>query len=83
MIGVEQEVQEERHGQEASGAGGEGEEGEEGHKPKYRIVSDKPSQQEVDEHMITHVPFRDWCPHCVRGKSKSTPHRKRKEGGEE
>ena len=61
----------------------EGEEGEEGHRPKHRIVSDKPSQKEIDEHMITHIPFRDWCPHCVRGKSKSTPHRKRKEGEEE
>ena len=24
--------------------------------------------------MATHIPFRDWCPHCVRGKSKSEPH---------
>ena len=61
----------------------EGEEEEEGYRPKYRIVSDKPSKREVEEHMITHIPFRDWCPHCVRGKCKSTPHRKRQEGGEE
>ena len=46
-------------------------------------MSDKPSKKEVEEHMITHIPFRDWCPHCVRGKSKSVPHRKRKEGKEE
>ena len=62
---------------------GAGEEDEEGHRPRHKIVSDKPSQKEIDEHMITHIPFRDWCPHCVRGKSKSTPHRKRQEGGEE
>ena len=83
MVGSGQEVQEERGEREESGTEGEGEKEEEGHRPKYRIVSDKPSQREVDEHMVTHVPFRDWCPHCVRGKSKSTPHRRRKEGGEE
>ena len=56
------------------------EEGEEGNRPNYRIVSDKPSKKEVEEHMVTHIPFRDWCPHCVRGKSKVTPQRKREEG---
>ena len=34
----------------------------------------KPSQAEVDTHMTTHLPFRSWCPHCVRGKSKGKPH---------
>ena len=59
------------------------EEDSEGHRPKYKVVSDKPSKREVEEHMLTHIPFRDWCPHCVRGKSKATPHRKRKEGEDE
>ena len=27
-----------------------------------------PTQAEVDEHMLTHVPFRSWCPHCVKGR---------------
>ena len=22
----------------------------------------RPSQKEVDEHNLSHVPFRDWCP---------------------
>ena len=39
----------------------------------------KPSKEEVDEHMLTHLPFRSWCPHCVRGKSKGKPHRRAKE----
>jgi hypothetical protein len=30
----------------------------------------KPSQQEIDDHYITHLPFRNWCPHCMRGKAK-------------
>ena len=27
----------------------------------------KPSRQEVEEHSIDHLPFRNWCPHCVVG----------------
>ena len=37
-------------------------------------VPTKPSKQEVDEHMLTHLPYRSWCPHCVRGKSKGRRH---------
>ena len=36
----------------------------------------RPSQSEVNSHMITHLPYRSWCPHCVRGKSKGKPHHK-------
>ena len=25
----------------------------------------KPSKDEVDEHMVSHLPFRAWCAHCV------------------
>ena len=25
-----------------------------------------PSRKEVEEHFLTHVPYRNWCPHCVR-----------------
>ena len=49
---------------------------EEGGRPKYKRVEPRPSQREVDEHMLTHIPFRSWCPHCVRGKSKAAAHRK-------
>ena len=34
----------------------------------------RPSQKEVDEHERTHLPFRSWCAHCVRGKGQSHPH---------
>ena len=34
----------------------------------------KPSKKEVDEHERTHLPFRSWCAHCVRGKGQSHPH---------
>ena len=38
----------------------------------------KPSQAEVDTHMTTHLPFRSWCPHCVRGKSKGATRLRKK-----
>ena len=40
-----------------------------------------PTPREIEEHMVTHMPFRSWCPHCVRGRGVSTPHTsKDKEG---
>lgn len=27
-----------------------------------------PKKEEVDEHYLTHLPFRRWCQHCVRGR---------------
>ena len=54
---------------EASGAA------EEGIKAKVYRVEGKPSRAEVEAHMATHVPFRSWCSHCVKGKSKAVGHR--------
>ena len=34
-----------------------------------------PTRQEKLEHEVTHVPYRSWCDHCVRGKGRSTQHR--------
>ena len=34
-----------------------------------------PTRQERLEHEVTHVPYRSWCEHCVKGKAKSTPHK--------
>ena len=34
----------------------------------------RPSEKEVEQHMLTHLPFRSWCAHCVRGKSKGKAH---------
>ena len=33
-----------------------------------------PSKSEVEEHNITHLPFRSWCRHCIRGRGKEMPH---------
>ena len=38
-----------------------------------------PSQEEVDIHSATHIPFRNWCAFCVAGKAKEDPHFKKDE----
>ena len=42
----------------------------------------KPSDEEVQEHMMTHLPYRNWCRHCVRGRGKELPHTKNKDEAE-
>ena len=34
-----------------------------------------PTQSEVDEHNLTHLPYRNWCPICVQAKGKDMDHR--------
>ena len=33
-----------------------------------------PSKSEWDDHMRTHIPFRKWCPFCVKFNCKSEAH---------
>ena len=33
----------------------------------------RPCQKDVDAHELTHLPFRKWCPHCMRGRGKEMP----------
>ena len=40
-----------------------------------------PSEAEVDEHELTHLPSRSWCRHCVRAKGKESPHHEPSPGG--
>ena len=35
----------------------------------------RPTKLEMEEHEHSHIPFRSWCPHCMRGKSKASGHR--------
>jgi hypothetical protein len=39
----------------------------------------EPSPQEMADHQLTHLPFRNWCRHCCRGRGIEMPHRKRPE----
>jgi hypothetical protein len=43
--------------------------------PKLAKVPVAPTQQEIEDHNVNHLPFRSWCKHCVRGKSKAHPHK--------
>ena len=65
--------------------GGEDEEGgESGERDVKKLNSpSKPSAEEVERHNLTHLPYRNWCRHCVRGRGKEAPHQATKgEGGE-
>ena len=37
-----------------------------------------PSKAEVEAHNLTHLPYRNWCKHCVRGRGKDLPHERAK-----
>ncbi len=36
-----------------------------------------PCQADIDEHELTHLPFRNWCVHCVSGRGQELPHVRR------
>ena len=61
-----------------SDEGGDTTEGEqEFEAPDWRIRAgsrNKPTQKEREEHDATHVPFRDWCTHCMTGRSRNHHH---------
>ena len=47
---------------------------EEAQEPARLKDTVKPSPDEVAVHMVSHLPYRDWCPHCVRGRALSRTH---------
>ena len=50
--------------------------GESGVRAPKRVLDPRvPTQAEVDEHNMTHLPYRSWCTHCVRGRGEAHPHR--------
>ncbi len=58
----------------------EHDEGEHEERPeKYVRAPTSPSREEFERHMVTHVPFRSWCVHCVRGRAVASPHKKAKD----
>ena len=36
----------------------------------------KPTKQMIEDHEVSHIPFRDWCSACVRGRAKACQHRR-------
>jgi hypothetical protein len=45
------------------------EESEEARVPKVLENPFQRTAREVAEHNLTHLPFRDWCPHCIMGEA--------------
>ena len=41
-----------------------------------RVAKDPklPSQEDVESHRCSHIPFREWCRHCVLGRGRGDPH---------
>ena len=34
------------------------------------------TQREIDDHNLTHLPYKSWCAHCIAGKGKVAHHTK-------
>ena len=49
---------------------------EEGRRPIISPVPERPTDEEVLEHNVTHTPPKAWCPYCVKGTGNRDPHRK-------
>ena len=47
--------------------------------PKKMLDPRWPSAAEVAEHELMHLPYRNWCRQCVRGRGKELPHTKSKD----
>ena len=52
-------------GEEDVEGGDRGEEGQDAQVSKNIMM---PTQEETDKQMVTHIPYRRWCSHCVRGR---------------
>ena len=61
----------------------EAEEESESREVIFRKPPKGPTAAEKSEHRKTHLPFRPWCPVCVRGRGKNWGHFKAKEEKEE
>ena len=42
--------------------------------PKVAARPYTPTKAEIEAHEVTHLPYRNWCAHCVAGKGVSSPH---------
>ena len=58
-------------------------EGEEGRESVGIRAPQKVSKEEREEHERTHTPYRAWCPYCVKGRGRNTPHAKNRDNKEE
>ena len=61
----------------------DGDVSEEAQEIKMKVVGKAPSLRELEEHMLTHIPYRSWCRHCISGRGQSDHHRKQLAGREQ
>ena len=47
----------------------------EGERPKVLRDPGMPSKRDREEHEATHLPYRSWCEHCVRGSGRDSQSR--------
>ena len=45
--------------------------------PKYIRDVRLPTADEVEKHMMTHLPYRNWCEYCIKGRGKEAAHTRR------
>ena len=38
------------------------------------LPSYQPTRSEMEEHAVTHTPYRPWCTHCAEGKGQEVGH---------
>ena len=43
----------------------------------------QPSEEERRAHNLTHLPYRNWCEHCVKGRGREADHKQLKSQPEE
>ena len=59
------------------------EEQESGTRAPRKVLDPKlPTEAEIAEHELTHLPFRSWCVHCVRGRGEALPHKRANRDGD-
>ena len=57
-------------------------EGEEVPDVRAKTAPRGPSKSEREAHEATHMPYRSWCAHCVRGRGIASPHVEKKDDDE-
>ena len=51
--------------------------------PSSLTSPEKPTQGEIDEHDLTHLPYRSWCPICAPAAGREDKHMRRADEVEE
>ena len=61
--------------------GADDEEVEEAAKVRAKRCGLGPTQRELEEHQVSHLPFRSLCPECVAGRAKDDPNIRQEQRG--